>query len=556
MAGRHRAVEGAAKRPRVWSYLGAFVVVAVVAALTVRWLTGVDADCGEPVALTVDAAPSIAPAVTEFVTEQLPLVEGEAQCLRPRIRAADAKTVTDALTAAEPPQDAAQVWIPDSTLWLQRAHQAGARAPERGISIATSPAVFATVEPVASAAGWPGKPARWSAVLAGERARGIVEPSTQAPALFALIGIENLGWPTDQTTKLITTMSEITIPVTDNPFDRLPGRGATPPVSMFPASEQQVLRHNTTVARGNPDSLVAAYPDALTPWLDYPVAVRSDVGEGERAAGEALRKVLRSPAAAKIFAAHGFRNQEGRLPDAAAQDPRVSADAGPVGPPPAADQGDRVLKQWATISRLARVLVVLDVSESMNAPVPKTRKTRMQVTLAAASEGLGLFRPGTQLALWEFSTNLDGSRDHREVAPFKPIIQHLADGLPAKLARLVSFPKGATGLYDTTLAGYQEIMRLWDPARLNLLVIFTDGKNEDTDGISRSRLLAELGKLTDPARPAPIIFVGLGTDVDPKELRQVSRATGGQTFLAPKVTDIGKIFFTALGKLACPGGNC
>lgn len=556
MAGRHRAVDGKSRRHGGWSYLGAFVVIALVSGLTVRWLTGVDNDCGEPVALTVDAAPSIAPALTEFVTEELPLIEGEAQCLLPRIRAADARTVADALTAAEPPQDPAQVWIPDSTLWLQRAHQAGARVPERGTTIATSPAVFATVEPVASAVGWPGKPARWSAVLAGERPRGIVEPSHQTAALLALMGIENLGRPTDQTAKLITTLSEITIPADDDPFDRLPDAGGTPVVSMFPASEQQVVRHNTTVARGRPGSVVTAYPDAPTPWLDYPVAVRTDVGEGERAAGEALRKVLRSPAAMKIFAAHGFRNPEGKLTGTAAEDLRVSADAGPVGPPPAVDRADRVLRQWATLSRLARILVVIDVSESMNALVGKTRKTRMQITLAAAARGLTLFRPGTQVGLWEFSTNLDGLRDHREVAPVKPVIQHLADGLPAKLGQVLSRPRGGTGLYDTTNAGYREIMRLWDPARLNLLVILTDGKNDDPDGISRSHLLAELAELSDPARPAPIIFVGLGSYVDPNELRQISAATGGQTFLAPKVTDIQRIFFTALARLACPGGNC
>lgn len=567
MSGRHRAGVSAKGPGAAMKILGVLVVLAAVATLTVRWLTTVDLDCGEQVTLTVDVVPAIAPALTEFVTDRLPELDGEAQCLKPQIRAAAAQDTFEALTPAgeshEPdtsvgPLQAGRpdVWIPDSTVWLQRAAQAGAGLPPRGSSIATSPVVFATAEPIAAQAGWPSKPALWSAVLSGPGEPGIVEPSADAGSLFALMGIDTLGWPTDRKTRTVTTMSQATVPRTDDPFHLLPGGGGAPTITLFPAPEQQVVRHNTDARQGSQGSTVAAYPDRPTPWLDYPVAVRTDLDDARRAAGEAFRKVLRSPEAARVLAAHGFRDIRGSLTGAAAEDPRVRVDAGPLVPPPAAEQADVALRQWAMLSRLARVLVVLDVSESMDSPVGKTGKTRMQVTLAAASQGLSLFRPGTQVSLWEFSTELDGKRDYREITPYKPIIKHLAEGLPEKLDKLVTSPKGATGLYDTVLAGYRQTMRLWDPAHLNLLVIFTGGKNEDKNGISRSRLLAELGTLTDPARPAPVIFVGLGTDIDPRELRDISRATGGQTFLAPKVTDIQRIFFTALGKLACPGGRC
>ncbi|MGH3451491.1 MAG: substrate-binding and VWA domain-containing protein, partial [Haloechinothrix sp.] len=519
MTGRHRNAGDGRTRGSVWSFLGALLVVALVATLTVRWLMDADLDCGDHVPLTVDAAPSIAPALTEFVQEKLPQVDGEAQCLAPTVVAVDPKTVADALTAAEPEHSPGQVWIPDSTVWLQRANAAGASVPERGRSVASSPVVLATSEHAAAAGGWPDKQATWSQVLAGSDNPGIPDPATNAGALFALIGIDNLDWSATQKTKTISAMSKITIPSTDNPYHQLPEGGSAPTVSSFPSSEQQVLRHNNGIARGNPGSVVAAYPDTPTPWLDYPAVVRADLDQEQRAAGEALRKVLRSEAAHKVFAKYGFRDADGKLTGTAADDERVLAAAGPLGPTPDARRNDVALKQWATLSRVARVLVVVDVSGSMHAPVANTGQTRMQVTVQAASEGLRLFRPTTQLALWEFSTRLDGKIDHREVVGYKPMIQHIADDLPKKLGELLSFPEGGTGLYDTVLAGYKETMRAWDPAHLNLLVVLTDGKNEDSDGISRSRLLADLGTLTDPDRPAQIVFIGMGTDVDPKELR-------------------------------------
>ncbi|MGH3520673.1 MAG: substrate-binding and VWA domain-containing protein [Haloechinothrix sp.] len=557
MTGRHRSGGGGATKRRAgWSVLGALLVLAVIATLTVRWILDAGSDCKQQVTLTVDAAPSIAPAVTEFIEKRLPQIEGEAQCLRPQVRTASPKSVTDAFTEDEPGQRPADVWIPDSTVWLQRANDAGANIPERGTSIATSPVVLATTERTATEAGWPAKPAVWSEILDDPSSPGISDPSVDTSALFALMGIDNLSWPTAKRTKSITTLSKLTMTANDDPYHRLPRGGSTPTVTVFPSSEQQVLRHNRTAPWGSSGSAVAAYPDNPTPWLDYPVVVRTDLDEGQRAAGEALRKVLRGPAAALVFAQHGFRDADGELAGPAARDGRVHAGAGPVGPPPSAEHGEAVLKQWAALSRVARVLVVLDVSGSMNAPVGDSGKTRMLVTVEAASKGLRLFRPGTQLAMWEFSTNLDGNADHREIVPFKPIIQHIADDLPDKLGDLLSTPTGQTGLYDTVLAGYRETMRVWDPAHLNLLVVLTDGRNEDEDGTSRSQLLTQLARLTDLDRPAPIVFVGLGTDVDPKELRDVSRVTGGQTFLAPKVTDIQRIFFTALGNLACPGGDC
>lgn len=53
-----------------------------------------------------------------------------------------------------------------------------------------------------------------------------------------------------------------------------------------------------------------------------------------------------------------------------------------------------------------------------------------------------------------------------------------------------------------------------------------------------------------------MVFVGLGTDVDPAELNDIAGATGGQVALAPDVAHVQQVFFQVLAKLQCPTGQC
>ena len=115
---------------------------------------------------------------------------------------------------------------------------------------------------------------------------------------------------------------------------------------------------------------------------------------------------------------------------------------------------------------------------------------------------------------------------------------------------------GATGLYDSTLAAYASARKSWEQGRLNIVVVMTDGRNEDPSGISRAQLLAELGKLADPHRPLPIIFVGIGPEVDNADLQGIAAATGGQAFTTADPAKINDVFYAALSRLACQPPSC
>lgn len=553
MAGRHSKAVAARKRKALWLYSGAFIVAALVAVFGVRLVSNIASGCGETVEFTVDADPSIAPAFADLVTNDLPDAEGEAGCLRPEIRATESAATAEQLatpggTAA---LDRPDMWIPDSSIWLDRVRSTNDKLPA-GRSVASSPVVLATTEKVASEAGWPERNPSWSELLSGVGVAGTPEPAGDAGAMFALMGIDQLKWSVIDRTRSIQALTKHTFAASDKPYDHLPDGKSQPTVATFPSSEQAVLQRNNDVQAGSAKSVVAAYPETTTPWLDYPAVVLDGLPAAKRAAAERFQQVLSGPLAATTLAKHGFRDPEGVLAGEGAADKRVHGEAGERVPPPDTRQVTTALQRWATFSAASRMIVALDVSGSMKAKVPGVPATRMQVALATIGEALRLLRPNTELTLWEFSTKRDGPKPYRELVPFKTMKEHIADGLPDQLGQLISGPAGGTGLFDTTLAAVKKAQQNWDPAKLNLVLMVTDGANHNPQGISKQRLLSELENIVDPEKPTQVIFVGLGTQVDPEELADIARATGGQVHLKRDVREARELFYTILRNLAKP----
>jgi hypothetical protein len=207
---------------------------------------------------------------------------------------------------------------------------------------------------------------------------------------------------------------------------------------------------------------------------------------------------------------------------------------------------DRALRTWTTITAPARMLAIFDVSGSMSTAVPTAgNATRLQVTLEAARRGLALFDDSWALGTWVFSTNQNGATPWRQLVPIAPIstqrtrLEQALNGLT---------PGGATALYDTMLAGYKTVQNGWDPGRVNSVLMFTDGQNENPGGLTLPSLVSQLKKIADPKRPIRVIVVGIGTDVSETELKTIVAATGnsGGVYLAPDPSKIGEIFLTAI----------
>jgi Mg-chelatase subunit ChlD len=107
---------------------------------------------------------------------------------------------------------------------------------------------------------------------------------------------------------------------------------------------------------------------------------------------------------------------------------------------------------------------------------------------------------------------------------------------------------GDTGLYDTALAAYKTVQNGWEAGRVNSVILFTDGVNENPGGLTRDELTAALKKARDPKRPVRMVIIGIGTEVDRGELKAIADASGPSSgvFVAEDPARINEIFLQAI----------
>jgi hypothetical protein len=531
--------------------------------------------CTNPPTVEVAAEPAIAPALAEVAAAQAHTLGQTPQtCYQLRVVSQEASAVADRMTGQEPGGQP-DVWVPDSTFWLRRARAGGALdLPEAGASLATSPVVLAVTEPAARRLGWPERPLSWSDVLGASPTSnalnvGLPDPARSPVGLSTLFGVRALTSTgpepaAAQVAALRRLSPNVTVRAADL-FDKLPPAHdpgtADTAITAIVASEQAVLRHNNT---NRQQRLVPVYASAGVPSLDYPYVVLATTTGIERTGAERFLDSLLDRAAQRILQVRGLRTPEGEagaaflptgLPGGDSTGGGANRPMVPAEPLPEQDTVDDVLRVWTGVNLSARMLAVFDVSGSMGAQVPGTGLTRAQVTSEAAKQGLGLFKPTTDMGFWVFSNNLDGDKDYRELAPIAPLATE-REHLIALADQVVAMVGGKTNLYDTVLAAYKTVIQGWDAARLNVVVVLTDGRDDDVSSISRQQLIDELIALQDPKRPTRIIFVGIGPDVDAAELDQIATVTGGRAFTTPNPAGIRDVFAAALAEMTCIPPAC
>ena len=559
--------------------LATLAVVAVVTGvrLGVSQLGG--GECSGQVRLSVAAAPEIATAVQQSAAEWTggtATVNGA--CVAVDVRAAEPADVAAVLGAAQKvslagagaPRAGAtppDIWIPDAGTWLQRLRSA---APEFAFtdegSLALSPVVMAMPEPVAKDLGWPRKKLSYADLIgqittSTNFRAGTVDPARDAAALSGLLALGATAATLDQrrpgtTNGLLRALATDTSVLRDDLMAQLPqGKdegSLAAGLGLAAMSESDVVTYN---AARPPVGLVALYLDPAATPLNYPFAVMPELGQAQAEAAHQLYTALSAGA--------GFRS---RLATAGIRAPDGTAPAGftaptgapkRFGPAPAAGSGeaaaatadgttiDRALAGWSAVVAPARILAIVDASASMRTPVPTARNaTRMQVTLAAARSGLGLFSDDWQVGLWLFAGA--GSGDHRELVPIGPLTDQ-RDDVAGALAGIRP-AGGDAGLYRTILDGYREVQDGWQAGRVNSVLLMTDGveAGQQSGDIKLAELLAELDAAKSADKPVQVIVVGVGDAVDRTPLEQITRETGGGVFIAEDPAQIGAVFLEAL----------
>ncbi len=492
--------------------------------------------------LNVAVTLEMAPVVTEIAETA---ARDEDRCWRAEVTSNPSPDVLDELKRDDSRVD---VWIPDSSIWVQLATEAGVRIVSQAGPVATSPAVLAIPASTAQELGWPGRTLDAARVL---RTGGSPQPVTigwpdperSTPAIAALLGLQqaastSAGARIDLAGLMRSATMDLDPEAADPALDK--------DDLAVPVAEQSVWAHNALSG----DAFVAAYSGAPGSSLDYPLVVTNSAPATTRDAADLLA-ALGSESAILRLQSQGFRDQAGVAGPALRKVEGIDASAAVSVRTPSMDDLAKARAMLGTLGRGSRVLAVVDVSGSMAEQVPGTELTRLDVTIDAASAGLSLLPARSEVGLWEFSTDLGPDADYRELVPIGPVAGGHATALATSLAGLQPIPNGSTGLYDTVLAAVRRVQSGYDATRVNAVVLLTDGANQDPHGLELTELLDRLRAGQDPSRPVPVISVAYGPDSDAAALRAISDVTGGATFVSADPRRIRSVLLDAIGQRLC-----
>lgn len=539
-----------------------------------------DHKCTGSIQLNVAAATEIAPAVSSAAQSWVKNgANVNGTCVAVNVQAVLPATVASAvarehkvtltgLPAAPPDLAVPDIWIADSSTWLLRLKsEAPGFTPTDLKPLAQSPIVVGMPEPIAQTVGWPDKKMDWKTLLgllttSTQLRTGITDPIRDATGLSGLLALGQAAGAGDKAQALkvgaLRALAQGSSNLKPDLLQKFP-QSADPndigtSLSAAPLSEADVVTYD---AQKPPVPLVALYMEPSPPPLDYPYAVMPEIDITKASAAEALRAQLQTSSFKDSLATAGLRAADGSVGSgfnkpvgAPAASPPVSGAANSSGSAAAgldASTLSQALGSWAAITLPGRVLAVFDVSGSMAEPVPTAGgATRAKVTQGAATQGLALFDDKWAVGTWLFSTDMDGTKPYKEVVPISPLASRRTD-LQNAITKIVPKKDGNTGLYDTVLAAYKNVENTWQPGKINSVILFTDGKNDNPEGIKLPALITQLKKLNNPKRPVRLVIIGIGNEVDRNELQTITSATpAGGVFIAEDPAKIGEIFLEAI----------
>jgi Bacterial extracellular solute-binding protein len=567
-----------ARRRRVRA--GALVTVAVVIAAAVMATLSTRAilasvSCGrDPVLANIAVSDDIAPAIQRVgqYFNRLHRHLGK-RCAEVQVTE-DQPAIAAAMIDGKDPRrgrPAIDAWIPDSSLWVSiaRSLPVGAQAVQpSGVDVARSPLMI--VMPRAAAARLPafGSSTGWNFLLppsAGgpPAADGVQvelpDPEQSSAGLATVVEMERLlgtGPASRENFSRFVFGTHVTAQY-DNPasLTSLVALGR-PPLAQCPvtvATEQAVVQYDLAHP-GQP--LAARYPADGSPELDYPYVLTTTSPLQLKVARE-FGTILGQRYAAAVIRFDGFRSAAGvadRAPGAfglAGQQLRLTALANP-------GVAAVTLQAWNKLRTGARLLALIDISGSMRAPATPGGQSLEDELTQTAGQGVMLFPDSTRMGLWEFASDLDGTKPYKQLVPVGPMTAEV--GLITRRQQIQQInqtlqprPGSRTSLDDTILAAYRYMISTYQPHYGNFVLVLTGGADDAPGDISPAKLLRRVRALSSPARHVAIIFLVFGKSRDFAAIHRIAAATGGSAFAITDPAEINKDFFESLAHTIAAG---
>ena len=522
----------------------AVALIVTVGVVVVRGASGASDPGREPAAasdclpadLRVTADPAVADALDAMVADI-----GGADCPAVTIRAEDSAVTAAALSeGAEPDFD---IWVPDSSMWPARVtgteERTGVDAADLVVSgaVASTPVVFAAAEPTATALA--SEDAGFGSLTGRSVAAVVPDPESVAASSAALLALQTAVEGDARTfTALVLGLEAGVVPTVD---DALAAAAAATEPTIAVTTEQAVADYD-----GAATPLVPVYPADVKPVVTVPLVTLADASGGTLDAAQAL--LTAAVGAGDLLDEYGLRDPAGGAPPSAT--PEAEAAGAASDPADGANQAE-ALRTWQVLTAPSRMLSLNDVSGSMLQPATADLR-RIDLFEQAAVRAVNSLSADSSLATWVFSSRRIGGQDWQEVVPFGPLSDPAHKQATIDTANgLDSYVGGGTGLYDSVLAAVSYMRDTYVPGEVNLVLLNTDGYNEDDAGLDLPGLIVELEKLRDPAQPVAVIAIGYGPDTDQDALEQIAAATDGAAYQALQPTDIGTVLIDAVTQRGC-----
>lgn len=322
-------------------------------------------------------------------------------------------------------------------------------------------------------------------------------------------------------------------------------RPEVPFISGMVVQEQLAYLYNKGAPGGDPqrlgsgrpnDRLIAIHPTDGTVELDHPFVTLASGTDDQRAAAEDFRRFLLEPAQQKRFAELGFRGSDGKAGEDLVQTLGMAGEHPPrVIPMPEPALVKEMLAEWDSVRRPARVLLLLDVSGSMDKVAgtgSTVQQTKLELVKPAVLRALELLGDDDEVGVWSFST---GYREHVEISRVKDVRARLPQVVEGLRAR------GSTDMYESVRAAHETMVAGLEEQRINAIVLMTDGKNRPQDFRARRAMLREIDtNLVE--RSVRVYTIPFGADADVATLDKIAAASKSPRYDATDPADIDDVF--------------
>jgi Ca-activated chloride channel family protein len=441
-------------------------------------------------------------------------------------------------------------WSPASSLWGQLLNREADKPYVVGThrSLAASPVVIAMWEPLARALGWPKKALGFADILRlattdshwakygkptfGTFKLGHTNPDFSTAGLSFVAaqyytaahksaGLTLADVESAAVRKQVRAIQQSIVHYGDKGeffAEQLAKHG--PGYASAVAMEEKTLIEFNQKRPAGAMRLVAIYPAEGTFMTDNPYLVLHApwVTPQVRQAADAFGAWLEQELTPKLLAQYQYRSGEpGSTPVAPVTTENGADPAQPkrLLTPPDPTVLARIKAAWHEDRKAANVLLVVDVSGSMN------DENKIGSARVGVQRFLREFSPRDRVGLMTFDTT---TRSIVPIAAMATNGQRLRDTVSNLIA------DGSTSLYDGTFEGWRTVDALRDDTRINAVVVLSDGDDTASQRSLGGVLTALQARANGEGRQIRVFTIAYGSDANGDVLDQIAAASGGESY--------------------------